>query len=186
MKLFFHFVLSNFSNTYVIGPDDGGDAIIIDPGVMDLTLLNLIEKNNLYIKYILVTHKHRYHIGGIKTISKIYDAEVYSNMQLPFDIDFNKIVDGDKLQLGEHYVETYNVQGHSPDSMIFKINNMLFTGDTIYSGYIDQDLTIKQNQTLIKRVREAIFTLDDDILVFPGHGSPSTIKLEKEFNYHFK
>ena len=186
MKLFFHFVLSNFSNTYLLGPVEGGNAIIIDPGVMDLPLLNLIEHNNFYIKHILVTHNHASHVNGIKTIKKIYDAEIYSNMELPFKSDYTQINDGDKLLLDNLEVNIINVPGHSIDSMIFKINNMLFTGDVLLAGDIDQELTSAHLSLLKEKIIEKIFSMEDDVLIFPGHGCPSTLKAEKYFNPYLK
>jgi glyoxylase-like metal-dependent hydrolase (beta-lactamase superfamily II) len=175
-------VLSNFSNTYLLGPAEGGSAVIIDPGVMDIHLLNLIENNNFYIDNILVTHNHSSHVNGIKTLKKIYDADIYSNSELPFKIDFNRINDGDILQLDELTVDVLNIPGHSADSMIFKINNMLFTGDVLLAGAIDKELSPFYENLLKKNIKERIFTMPDDILVFPGHGSPTTIKAEKMFN----
>ncbi|MBI9105515.1 MAG: MBL fold metallo-hydrolase [Spirochaetales bacterium] len=182
MKLFFHFVLSNFSNTYILGPAEGGNAVIIDPGVMDIPLLKLIENNNFYIKNILVTHNHSSHVNGIKTLKKIYNADIYSNSELPFKIDFNQINDGDVLHLDDLEVNIMNIPGHSADSIIFKIANMLFTGDVLLAGLIDKELTTSYENLLKKNIKERIFTMDDDILVFPGHGAPTTIKAEKMFN----
>ena len=186
MKMFFHFVLSNFSNTYLLGPEEGGDALIIDPGAMDLPLLNLIEENNFYIRHILVTHNHHSHVAGIKTLKKIYDADIYSNMELAFDSEINRIHDGDKLNLPPFDVDVINVPGHSNDSMVFKIMNMLFTGDVLMAGDIDRDLTANQLITLKENISNKLFVLDDSLLVFPGHGSPTTIKAEKYFNPFLK
>lgn len=186
MKLFFHFVLSNFSNTYILGSVQGGDAVIIDPGVMDITLLKLIEENNLYIRNILVTHNHASHVNGIKTLLKIYDAKVYSNAELSFETDFIKINDGDKLFLDDIEVNVINVPGHSSDSMIFHIKNMLFTGDVIFAGDIDHGLTTQNNDILLEQIREKIFSMEEETLIFPGHGGPSTIRAEKDFNPYLK
>lgn len=182
MKLYFHFGLSNFSNSYLLGPEERGNALIIDPGIMDLPLLNLIEKNNFYIQHILVTHNHSSHVNGIKTLKKIYDADIYSNMALPFKCEYTKIEDGDRLELDSFTVDVINIPGHSPDSMVFKIKNMLFTGDALSAGEIDHDLTIEQVKLLRKKVNEKIYNLDEETLVFPGHGAPTTIKVEKAFN----
>ena len=182
MKLFFHFGPSNFSNTYLLGPATGGNALIIDPGVMDLPLLNLIEENDFYIKHILVTHNHDSHINGIRTLLKIYNADVYSNMELPFTVDYIKIDDGDHLSLDKFEVDIVNIPGHSPDSMVFRISNMLFTGDALLAGELDHDLTTFQESLLKEKIYEKLFTMDDDLLIFPGHGAPSTIKAEKSFN----
>ena len=186
MKLFFHFVLSNFSNTYLLGPAEGGDAVIIDPGVMDLQLLELIEKNSFYIRNILVTHNHSSHISGITTIKKIYDADIYSHSELPFNTDYKKINDGDYLELGEIKVNVINIPGHSVDSMLFRINNMLFTGDVILAGFIDHNLTNSQEIVLKEKIIDKIFSMDDNTLILPGHGAPSTVKSEKLFNPHFQ
>ena len=78
MKLYFHFAVFGFSNTYLIGNEDGGDAILVDPGVMDIELLRLIESNNFHIKHILITHSHTAHISGLETLKKIYDFQIYS------------------------------------------------------------------------------------------------------------
>ena len=186
MRLFFHFVLSNFSNTYILGHVKGGDAIIIDPGVMDLQLLKLIEDNNLYIKNILVTHNHASHVNGIKTLRRIYDAEIYSHSDLPFPTDYNRISDGDILQLGDFYVDVMNIPGHSADSMVFRVANMLFTGDVLLAGLIDRGLTSFYENLLKKNIAERIFPLEDDLLIFPGHGAPTTIRAEKMFNPFLK
>ena len=185
MKLFFHFVLSNFSNTYLLGPTEGGEALIIDPGVMDHQLLDLIERNNFYIRTILVTHNHASHINGIKTLLKIYDADVYSHSDIPFKVDIKRINDGDHLDLGWIGVDIINIPGHSPDSMLFSIDNMLFTGDVLLAGFIDSDLTRGQEKELKNNIIEKIFTMPDETLIFPGHGAPTTIKSEKLFNPNF-
>ena len=83
MKFFCHFGLSAFSNAYLIGPDDGGEAVLIDPAVFDETLLVMIEKNRLDFAHILVTHAHESHVRAIPTALKIYDATVYGIGPLP-------------------------------------------------------------------------------------------------------
>ncbi len=186
MKLFFHFVLANFSNTYLLGPSEGGNAIIIDPGVMDIPLLKQIENNNFYIKHILVTHNHKSHVNGIKTLKKIYDADIYSNMELPFDMKINQINDSDILHLDDFIVNVINVPGHSADSMLFRIQNMLFTGDVIYAGSLDDGLSRIAEEQLKANIKDKIFGLEDDLLIFPGHGAPTTIKAEKMFNPFLK
>ena len=76
MKFFSYFSVTGFSNSYIIGPDEGGNAILIDPGIFDVPLLNLIEDNKLYVKYILLTHSHESHISGLKTLLKVYDPKI--------------------------------------------------------------------------------------------------------------
>ncbi len=75
MRCFYNFILNGFSNTYIIGPDGEGDAIIIDPGELNIKLFKLIEDNNFYIKHILITHDDSPHTEGIRSLLKIYDSQ---------------------------------------------------------------------------------------------------------------
>ncbi len=186
LKLFCHFGYSAFSNIYIINQDGEENVIIVDPGIMDLQLLNLIENNGFYVKHILVTNNDHSHVNGIRTLKKIYDADIYSYTELPCRNEFIKINHGDKLNLDGITIDVINVPGQSMDSVCFKIQNMLFTGDTIFAGSIASDLTREQLGTLKKFIKERIFSLDDDTLIFPGHGSPSTMSAEKAFNPHLK
>ncbi|MFP4490955.1 MAG: MBL fold metallo-hydrolase, partial [Spirochaetaceae bacterium] len=125
MKLFFHFALIGFANTYLVGPDDGGDALLIDPGTMDAELLTLIEQNNYYIRHVLVTHAHSSHVKGITTLSKIYDARIYANA---FNVESRNVTvlkDGDRITCNGIEVEVLEVPGHSSDSLVYHIKGML-------------------------------------------------------------
>ncbi|MCP4164123.1 MAG: MBL fold metallo-hydrolase, partial [Deltaproteobacteria bacterium] len=68
MKLLMYYGYANNANTYILGPKNGGNAILIDPGCFEVPLLNLIEENNFYIESVIVTHSHKNHTKGINTI----------------------------------------------------------------------------------------------------------------------
>ncbi len=182
MRCFINFSLIGFSNTYLIGPDKGGDAIIIDPGEMNIKLLNLIEENNFYLRHILVTHNHMPHISGIKTLLKIYDAVIYSASDQILTFPSKVISQGTFLNLSGTEVEVLEFAGHSEDSLVYKIGKMLFTGDTLCAGNLGQGENKESINLIRKSVSTKIKNMDDSILVFPGHGPPSTIKAEKDFN----
>ena len=182
MRCFINFSLTGFSNSYLIGPDEGGDAIVIDPGEMNLKLLNLIEDNNFYIKHILITHNHKPHVGGIRTLLKIYDANIYSASENISGYSSKVITPDSYLNLSGIKIKVMDFAGYTKDSLIYKVGEMLFTGDTLSAGNIGED----ENKETIKAIRESITSgikdMDDCILVFPSHGPPSTIKAEKDFN----
>ena len=131
MKFFTHFSVIGFSNSYIIGHDEGGDAILIDPGIFDARILELIEKNGLYIKYILVTHNHHAHVNGIRTILKIYDAEIYSYRSRIMDTSSHEVREEEKLLLNDFEINVIETPGHSADSISFLLGDYLFTGDTL-------------------------------------------------------
>ena len=78
MKLFIHYCLYGFSNCYIIGSEKASEAIIVDPGSMDEKMLAFIEKHNYAVRGILITHDHDSHVHGLKTLKRIYDAEVFA------------------------------------------------------------------------------------------------------------
>ncbi len=182
MRCFINFSLIGFSNSYLIGPDDGGDAIIIDPGEMNIKLLRLIEDNDFYLRHILVTHNHKAHISGIRTLLKIYDAEIHSASDQILTFPSNVIVPDSFINLSGIEVEIMEFSGHSDDSLVYRIGRMLFTGDTLCAGNIGDEDNRETMKILSKSVSAKIKEMDDCILVFPGHGPPSTIKAEKDFN----
>ncbi len=182
MKVFFHFSVIGFSNTYLVGNEDG-DAILIDPGHMDLQLLELIESNHYRLKHILLTHRHASHTAGIGTLLKIYDADIYSYSTFgSFDAQYHSIAHGDTLSLAGVEIKCLHVPGHSSDSVVFIIDQAMFTGDVLLSGRVGSTDSKLSHSLLIRSIREQLLTLDDRMIIFPGHGAPSTLKIEKMFN----
>ncbi|MFW5711371.1 MAG: MBL fold metallo-hydrolase [Spirochaetota bacterium] len=187
MKLYFHFAVVGFANTYLIGPPDGGDAILVDPGIMDKELLTLIENNRYYIKTILVTHHHNSHVKGIRTLKKIYDADIYSFSPYILDFPSIPIKDGDKfIAASDIEVEVIEVPGHSSDSLVYHIGGMVFTGDVLAAGRAGNTKNSFSRALLLRSIDEKLFNLPDTTLVLPGHGPPSTLKAEKMFNPDIK
>ncbi len=182
MKFFSLFSPVGLSNAYLVGPDGGGDAVLIDPGVFDVPLLQAVEGNALRVRSILVTHAHNAHIAGIRALLKVYDARIYSNQPSVLDFPARHIADGQELALGELRVQVRETPGHSIDSVCFKIGGMLFTGDTISAGGIGDTRTGYARGVLLASIRRKLLVLDDSTLLFPGHGPPSTIGIERRFN----
>ena len=182
MQFFCYLSVTGFSNSYLIGPDKGGDGILIDPGIFDVPLLHLIEENNLNIKYILLTHSHESHIYGIKTLLKVYNAEIYCYNHSIYNMKTNQIRNDDELKLGEFMIKVMESPGHTGDSLIFQMDKLLFTGDTLFSGTIGSTPDNITKELLISIVKEKILTLDDEHFIFPGHGPPSKVGIEKILN----
>lgn len=182
MKFFCHFGLAAFSNAYLIGSDDGGEAILIDPGVFDETLLAMIEKNRLDVRHILVTHAHESHVRGVPTALKIYDATVYGVVPLPRIEKYRTVKGGDELELAGLRVRVIWTPGHSPDSVVYHMPPYLFTGDTLHAGAMGSTEGPAERQQLLKSIRQEILALDDETMIFPGHGPPSKVGVERLLN----
>ena len=187
MKLYFHFAVVGFANTYLIGPPKGGEAILVDPGIMDKELLTLIESNHYYIRTILVTHHHNSHVKGIRTLRKIYDADIYAFSPYILDFPSIPIKDGDRFSAASNIeVEVIEVPGHSSDSLVYHIGGMIFTGDVLAAGRAGNTKNSFSRALLLRSISEKLFTLPDTTLVLPGHGPPSTLNAERMFNPDLK
>ena len=185
MRVFFHFSVDGFSNTYVVGPDYGGEAIIIDPGTMNVDLLNLIESNNYTIHSALLTHSHDSHASGLKTLRKIYEFTIYAGTENALDFECTKIAEEERLDISGIQVSAIPIQGHSSDSLVFLIGNYMFTGDSFSAGTVGSTPNSYAQELLTGEIQKKIFSLKGNYLIFPGHGAPSTLEAERITNPAF-
>lgn len=185
MKLFIHYSFEGFSNTYLFGPEDGGKAVLVDPGVMDVELLNLIENNNYYISSILITHTHTSHVGAIRTIKKIYTATLYGKTAEVLGFPCTKVKDGREFSAADFPVTPIELPGHSHDSLVFSIEDLLFTGDALEAGRVSNTPNTYARSILLTAVQEKLSIFPDSTIVLPGHGPPSIMGAEKKYNPSF-
>ncbi len=178
MNLYNHFAAVGFSNTYLLASGDEGDALLVDPGKMDVPLLKLIEDNNYYIRDILITHSHCNHYGGVKTLLKLYDANVYSAVP-----DLNgtpsRILEEGNYSICGFDIEVIPVLGHTDDSLVYRVGEFYFTGDILSAGRTGTTPDDVTRDVLFLELEQKIFSRDSHGVLLPGHGPPSTIKAEK-------
>ena len=182
MKLFFHYCSFRFTNCYVLGTEDGLNAVIIDPGSMDEQLLGYIENNNLNLKAVLLTHDHLGHIHGLKTLQRIYQVETFAVNRNVLDCKTTPVKDGDRINIGPFIVEVISIPGHSADSVVYRIDKLLFTGDVLTSGMAGATASAYGAATQINKLRSRLLSLPGDYTVLPGHGPPSTLEAERRYN----
>ncbi|MCS4471893.1 MBL fold metallo-hydrolase [Clostridium botulinum] len=188
------------ANCYLLIDQD--KCAIIDPGGDPEDIIKIIEDNNLIPKFILLTHGHIDHVGGVEAIKDEYNIPFYINRK---DEDLIKeaeyifgnfgkyknadeyLVEGKEFQLGNLKIKAIETPGHSPGGMSFLVNNVIFTGDTLFRESIGRsDFIGGSHNTLINSIQSKITVLDSDIYVLPGHGPQSTIGYEKDNNPFFK
>jgi glyoxylase-like metal-dependent hydrolase (beta-lactamase superfamily II) len=149
---------------------------------MDESILTFIEGNDYQLKGILVSHDHRNHVQGLSTMLRIYDTEVFAVNPVIMGQKTTLIRDGDALNVGEFQFEVISIPGHSADSVVFKIDRMLFTGDALSAGLTGRTASTYGDATELNALRSKLFSLPRDFLVFPGHGPPSSLEAERRFN----
>jgi glyoxylase-like metal-dependent hydrolase (beta-lactamase superfamily II) len=196
MKLFFHYCTFGFSNCYILGAEAGQpaasaeqktqgfspDAILIDPGSMDEQILEFIENNNFNLRGVLVTHDHLSHVHGLRTLKRIYDAEIFAVNHVILDHKTTLLKDGDELEIGPFKVEVISIPGHSSDSAVYRIDTFLFTGDALTAGLVGKTASTYGAAIQMNALRSRILSLPGDYTVFPGHGPPSSLEAERRYN----
>jgi glyoxylase-like metal-dependent hydrolase (beta-lactamase superfamily II) len=188
VKLFFHYCSFGFSNCYVLGTEYGPEetssreAIIVDPGIMDKDILDLIEDHNYKLCGVLVTHDHLNHVHGLRTLLRIYDVDIYAVNHTILEHKTTMVKDGDSFTIGSFPVEVISVPGHSSDSAVYKIQQLLFTGDALNAGMLGTTASSYGAEVQLTALRTKLFSLPGNYVVLPGHGPPSTLETERRFN----
>ncbi len=183
MNIYQHFSVVGFCNTYLVAKKAGSEALLIDPGHVDLELINLIESNQYKLNHVLLTHRHTAHTQGLWTLKKIYDVTIHASSFSAFPFPYQIVEDKSTLTICDLEIEVLHVPGHSLDSMVYKIDHALFTGDTLLCGRIGSTPGYREQALLLKSINQRLMTLDENILIFPGHGTASKIRIERMFNH---
>jgi len=194
-------------NTYILF-NDNKDCCIIDPGCYSYQerkeLQDFITDYSLTTKYLLNTHCHLDHVFGNKFIFDNYGTLLHihekekpvlqyapvsgMNWGLPFDSYNSELVylkEGDIIKLGSDELKVLFAPGHSPGHICFYCENQNFIvgGDVLFRLSIGRtDLPGGNHTTLLESIRKNLFTLPDEVVVYPGHGEPTTIGFEKKNN----
>jgi glyoxylase-like metal-dependent hydrolase (beta-lactamase superfamily II) len=166
----------------VLGEEDNSQAVVIDPGSMDKQLLEYIEYNNFVPIAVLITHDHPSHVRGIRTLSRIYQPEVFAMNRIVMNNKTTPVKDGDIIETGPFRVEAISIPGHSGDSVVYHINSLLFTGDVLTAGMVGTTASAYGTTTQLNKLRSRLLSLPGDYTVLPGHGPPSSLEAERRFN----
>ena len=195
-------------NTFILW-DNTGDCIIIDPGCYEkneeLELVDFINKNNLNPVKLINTHCHIDHILGNKFVSEKWNLELYINkIDLPLlegsgDIarmygfenykgspyPKHYLEEGDILEFGESKLEILFTPGHAPGHIcLFNTEeNFIISGDVLFNGSVGRtDLPGGDFDTLIESIKTKLMTLQDETIVYCGHGPSTSIGRERLSN----
>jgi glyoxylase-like metal-dependent hydrolase (beta-lactamase superfamily II) len=158
------------------------EALIIDPGSMDETVLHFIEDNEYALQGVLITHDHLNHVNGLKTLRRIYNIPIFGVNPMIRNYHTVLMRDGETVDVGPFQIETITVPGHSADSAVYKIGRFLFTGDALSAGLIGRTASSYATANQMNALRNKLLSLPGDYTVFPGHGPPTSLEAERKFN----
>ena len=197
-------------NTYILY-NEFNDCAIIDPGCYfddeKDELLQYIDKMALKPRMLLNTHCHLDHVFGNKFIAEKFGLTLHIHenekpvlafapasglmYNLPFDNYTGDLIflnENEKIKLGDDELDILLTPGHSPGSLSFyaKKDKFVVSGDALFYRSIGRtDLPLGDHETLIKSIREKLFSLPGETKVYSGHGPVTSIGEEKTENPFF-
>lgn len=183
------------ANCYIVMDEENKEAVVLDPGGDGPRLEKIIDEMGAKVKYILLTHGHVDHVGGVEYLADKYKVPFYINKIDEELMERDNSVygsirkadgylqDGDILNFGNKTIKVIHTPGHTKGGVCFLIDDNCFTGDTLFQGSIGRtDFIGGDFKEIISSIKTKLLTLGDDVQVYPGHGSSSTIAFEKERN----
>ena len=193
------------TNCYVVWDPDSLEAIVVDPGAADQSVLSLLEKERLSVALIVNTHAHVDHVGGNRWLHEATGAPIalhekerslLEQMEVQAAV-FNYpceaspepsrwLEEGDELNLSGHLFEVLHTPGHSPGSVSLHSEGIALVGDALFAGSIGRtDLPGGSHAELLRSIQTKLFVLEEDTRILPGHGPETTVGREKRFNPFF-
>ncbi len=192
-------------NCYLVY-DENGDGVLIDPGSEFERIEERVRESGVNVKGIFLTHCHYDHIRSLDEVRKKFSARVYASFECNQNIQnpsvnlsvFNDkvlkedqceeiLTDGCITKIGNLEIKTITTPGHTDGGVCFLAEEHLFSGDTLFLRSVGRcDFPKGDIKALEKSIKTKIYTLDDDIIVHPGHGNDTKIYYEKRYNTYVR
>lgn len=189
------------ANCYILYNPDKREGLIIDPGAEGSRLIKFIKQEEISINYIINTHGHPDHIGANRKIKEHtnapilihqYDAPMLSKsesiLSFIFPLESSSppadtfIKDGDLIECAGMKLKVLHTPGHTPGGISLLIDDSIFTGDTLFSGSIGRsDLPGGSQEVLLNSIKK-ILSLNENLIIYPGHGPSTTVGQELHSN----
>lgn len=196
-------------NCSIVWCDLTKEAAIIDPGGEPELLIKAVEKLNVTVTKILLTHGHLDHVGAANILKEFFNVKIYGSEKedqflfdnlphqcvqfgFPFTEAFSPDIwlnDGDKVSIGQEALDVIHCPGHTPGHVVFvnSEQNIAFVGDVLFYNSIGRtDFPRGNHAELISSIKNKLFLLSDEITFIPGHGNKSTFGREKRNNPYLK
>lgn len=173
------------TNCYLVNDPESGEILVIDPGAEPERVLEGIQALGGRVTAIVNTHGHWDHLGADEEVRRATGAPL---MIHEADVHWLGRADrllrgGEELPLGRHRVRVIHTPGHSEGGICLYLPGVLFSGDTLFAESVGRtDLPGGSLAALVASIREKLFRLPEETVVYPGHGPATTIGDERSLN----
>jgi glyoxylase-like metal-dependent hydrolase (beta-lactamase superfamily II) len=189
-------------NCYIVGDEETREAMVIDPGDNAREILDALRRGRLNVKAIVNTHAHFDHVGAVSQVREATGAPFMIHadeapilaaasgsaalwgMYVPQPKPADRLLrEGDEVRVGSIAFRVLHTPGHTPGGICLLHDKTVFVGDTLFQGSIGRtDFPGGDYGTLMASIRGKLLPLPDETVVYSGHGAPTTIGEEKQFN----
>ncbi|MDO5713194.1 MAG: MBL fold metallo-hydrolase [Tissierellia bacterium] len=188
------------TNCYILH-DEKGHGIIIDPGAEGTKIFNALEEYQIEPESVILTHSHGDHVGALGEVLEKYNIPVYIhkdeepflknarlnltgamgvNLEVPSKLKL--LEDNDEIEFHGHTIKVIHTPGHTPGGISLYVDQLLFSGDTLFYGSIGRtDFPGGDYNQIIESIVKLV-KLPDDVIVLSGHGPETNVKFERENN----
>ena len=183
------------TNCYLVWGDDSKTCVVIDPGYSPKQILDTAATLGKTVEAILLTHGHFDHVGGVKTIAAETACRVFlcsQELSLPPMLTAGKLFytdtydEGDTLSLAGLTISVLRTPGHTPGSVCLLVNDVMFSGDTLFAGSIGRTDFPGSSPEAMEESLALLKAIPENLSVFPGHGESTTLSQEKKYNPYLR
>ncbi|HEX7550825.1 MAG TPA: MBL fold metallo-hydrolase [Candidatus Methylomirabilis sp.] len=190
------------SNSYLVVDERSRQAAVIDPGMESESVLEAVRREGLRVESVIITHGHFDHVFSSAAFKAETGAQVIMHpddvpllLEMPETARFfgfkappppqpDRLVrEGDVIKVGELALRVLETPGHTPGGISLCLDDAVFVGDTLFAGSVGRtDLSGGSLEALLRSIRTRLLTLPDWTVVYPGHGTATSIGAERRDN----
>jgi len=198
----FHDVGPFANNIYVVTDPATRETAIVDVGFEPETVIDLVGRQKLDVRWLLATHAHYDHVAAMLAVQRAVggtfalhtkDRPLLERVEFqgsmfglpPVEVPRveHELVPGERVPLGEQWLDVLFTPGHAPGHVTFRHGSTLWSGDLLFAGSVGRtDLPGASWAVLERSIRDVLFPLGDDMQVLPGHGPATSIGDERRSN----
>ena len=180
------------TNCYIVR--EGKNCAIIDPGDAGEALADWLDNAGLTPEAVLLTHGHYDHVGGVEALRNryaglpvyVHEADTHLTADLSRGLQWtHHYNEGDILTVGGVEFRVLHTPGHTPGSVCLAVENVIFSGDTLFAGSCGRT-DIGGDWVAIQKSLKRLSAMEADFTIFPGHGESTTLAAEKRYNPYMR
>lgn len=194
-----------YTNTYILKDESSGKLAVVDPACESELLFNAVDELGADLQYVLLTHGHFDHIGGVASLLEKYSPQVvigeleltllntpslngsaWHNLHID-KIDVDLILkDNDTFMFGDTEIKYISTPGHTAGSGCYIVDDMIFSGDTLFCQSIGRtDFPTSSGRDMMLSLMR-LNDLKGDYIVYPGHDVSTTLENERKYNPYMR